>query len=80
MFPNDRAAGSDVEVNNQQLATCCVRADADDTALARHGVLVHFAGLQHVITCCYGAGVRPWRRMTSAILTLSGGPPAALRK
>jgi hypothetical protein len=47
MFPNDCAAGSDVEVNNQQLATCCVRADADDTALARHGVLVHFAGFQH---------------------------------
>ena len=25
----------------------------------------------------YGAGVRPWRRMMSAILTRSGGPPAA---
>jgi len=25
----------------------------------------------------YGAGVRPWRRMISAILTWSGGPPAA---
>jgi hypothetical protein len=25
----------------------------------------------------YGAGVRPWRRMISAILTRSGGPPAA---
>src|SRR5262249_54101210 len=24
----------------------------------------------------YGAGVRPWRRMISAILTWSGGPPA----
>jgi hypothetical protein len=25
----------------------------------------------------YGAGVNAWRRMTSAILTRSGGPPAA---
>jgi hypothetical protein len=25
----------------------------------------------------YGAGVRPWRRITAAIAARSGGPPAA---
>ena len=47
MLPHHRAIGLDIEVDYQPFAACCVRADPYYSSLTRHGVHVHFAGLQH---------------------------------